>query len=192
MTRRSLPARMGLIALLAGVLVGCGLTPVGGAVVPPGRSCQGLAPDLCQRELRNIEASRPGQQVVGFHMRCIAAVCDASQGEAEILVAWADGSTETLGTAWAGAAPPVPEHPVSEPAPPESALPVVPGCHDLPQSRCLEIAEAALEGIDHDTVAAIAVRCMQPPGCDEALGKGESVVTLMDGTESRSDWAYDD
>lgn len=171
--------------VLSFVLAGCGLAPVGGPAVPPGRSCQGVAPDVCQRELVNVQGSRPGQAVVGFHMRCTAAVCDASGGEAEILIAWADGSTETFGTAWAGAAPAAPE-----PAPPDVALPVVPDCGGVPEPWCREMATAALDGIVEGQVIGITVTCTRSDGCDATVGEGTTVVELADGSEVPSGWGY--
>jgi hypothetical protein len=181
--------RVAATMLLSLSLLGCGLTAVGAPVVPPGRSCQGVAPDICQREFDSVQGGRPGQQIVGFHMRCTAAVCDVRAGEAEVRVAWAGGSSESYGSSWAGADP-EPAVPAPEPGEPAPGLPVQHECVGVPERACLDMALAAVENAGSATIIAIRIECTRAAGCDLQVGDGDAIVRLKDGTEVRSTWGY--
>jgi hypothetical protein len=185
--RRPVLSRVAASVLLSLSLLGCGLTAVGAPVVPPGRSCQGVAPDVCQREFDNLQGGRPGQQIVAFHMRCTAAICDARSGDAEVQVAWADGSTEVYGSGWAAADPAVP---APEPAEPAPGLPVQHECIGVPESACLDMALAAVENAQGAMIVGIRIVCTRAAGCDLRVGDGDAIVRLEDGTEMRSTWGY--
>ena len=185
--RRSVVSRVATVVLLSLSLLGCGLTAVGAPVVPLGRSCQGLPPNLCQQEFDSVQSARPGQQIVGFHMRCTAAVCDARGGEAEIQVAWADGSTQMYGSGWAGADPAVPPQ---EPPVPAPDLPVQHECVGVPERPCLDMALTAVGNAGSVTIVAIRIECTRAAGCDLQVGDGDAIVRLDDGTELRSTWGY--
>lgn len=185
MTRASRGAATTL--LLSLILSGCGVFGMQAPMVPPGQSCQGLAVDLCQAELANAQANRPGQRIVAFHMRCTVPVCDARTGEAEVSIGWADGTSETYGTGWSGAGPAIPA-----PVQPAPALPVEPECVGVPQTWCFEMASAGVENAGGGPIVGIRIVCTRAAGCDDLVGDGDAIIRFEDGTETRSTWGYAD
>ena len=168
------------------VLASCGVMGVQAPPVAPGQTCEGLAPDICQREVANLLASRPGERLTGFHMRCVKVPCTAQSGEALVEIAWANGSAETYTSGWAGAEPAIPG-----PIQPEPALTLEPTCVGLPRAACQDMAEAALDDAGGAPVAEIRITCERAGGCDDRVGEGTAVVVLADDTELVSTWGYD-
>lgn len=175
---------LSLVAAL--VLASCGVVGGQAPLVPPGQTCDGLAPDICQREVANLLANRPGVRITAFHMRCVKVACTAQAGEALVEVAWADGSAETYTSGWAGAEPAIPA-----PIKPEPGLTLEPTCVGLPQAACEDMAEAALDNAGGAAVAEIRITCERAAGCDGRVGEGTAVVVLADATELVSSWGYD-
>jgi hypothetical protein len=68
--------------------------------------CPGVAPDSCQAIGESVlQDVRPSKRVVGIVIQCRVGPCDERKGDAEVTITLADGTSQTTGYAWEGAAP---------------------------------------------------------------------------------------
>jgi hypothetical protein len=68
--------------------------------------CAGVARDSCQAIGETIvEAVPPSKRMAGITIQCRVGPCDERKGDAEVTITFADGSSQTTGYAWEGAAP---------------------------------------------------------------------------------------
>ena len=68
--------------------------------------CAGIAPASCQAIGESVMGDvRPSKRVVGLAIQCRVGPCDERKGDAEVTITLADGTSQTTGYAWEGAAP---------------------------------------------------------------------------------------
>ena len=180
-SHRRAPDVLAAAALIAaGLVASCRLAPD----LPPGeRTCLGLPPEVCLRQVADleVEGSTPGG-VVAYRILCTAAPCTGAAGEGTVAVVFADGTGREGGFGYAA---PVGTPPERRTGP----LPVVPVCLGVPADQCEEFARTSVEEIaDVTTIAAITVRCTTT--CTDREGEGQTVLTLADGTTTTHQWNY--
>lgn len=185
---------LALIALLAMLLAGCGLSAPGGMAPVAGQSCVGVPGQICARIRDRARTNAPpgAGNLVGIAIRCTAAICAEAQGEVSVTATYASGETTGWGESWASAdASGGGGAGLATPGViPEPSLPVDPQCIGIGLAWCRQMAIDALGSVPAGAApAAIVVRCTR--ACSLTHGDGTTIVTLSDGTTSSVGWSYE-
>ena len=164
------------------------VAPLAPAAPPGTRACVGLPSVTCQDAFAEADAKavERGTVVAGIAILCTT-TCGPAQGEAEVSVSYADGTSERYGFGWSSAGP----APADEVAVPEPTFPVMPTCIGLDSTSCENMAAqwAGLVRSGDGEILSIVVRCTAGP-CTPTRGDGETMVTFADGDARAVAWSY--
>jgi hypothetical protein len=182
--RRNASHRLASVASgLAAVLALADLAGCAPSLAPGTHECVGFPAEVCQNQVVDLEQEGQGHDgVAGYRFVCTTARCDATAGKGIAAVVFGDGTRREGGFGYEAAA----EAPTGTDPP----LAVAPQCLGVPESWCTDFARtAAAEAIRAGgTVAGVSVACRST--CTEAVGKGETRVTMADGRVIQSGWEY--
>jgi hypothetical protein len=173
---------LGLAAAACGTFRSAPVGPQG----PQPVLCEGLDDAACQAVIAQTNAAN--RSAVQIQVRCMAAFCTAAEGEAQITLLFADGSSETSSHAWASAPEPAPVGGQPEPEPPRPFEPI---CIGVPFQQCQDMGSTAMDpGFAQGAIGSITVRCTTI--CTPARGEGTTILKYLDGTPDQTiDWGYD-
>jgi hypothetical protein len=172
-----------LAASLAWVLTVTGCIPGPSLPTPSpatGVHCLGLPTQTCTEQIAIVEAQYRDETVVGIHMACLG-TCTVSAGTIEVVVTRADGTVIQSSSAYGAA------QPVDASSPP--SLDIEPVCRGLPDTRCRErIASLPSVTPEGKILSAAVISCLGI--CTERDGRGETLLTMTDGTILTVGWQY--
>jgi len=184
---RARAAVLALALVALGALITTGCEPSGVPIVPgaaPQVACQGVPDKVCKEAFDTVVSDGRGA-IAQFVVRCSRPPCTLLNGEAEILIVFADGRRESSSYGWASE--PAAPQPIPVITPPP--LVVEPVCDGVPAPRCIEMATGGLDGDTAGAVGKITVRCSAV--CTPTSGHGQNLYEFVDGRpEVTTDWAY--
>src|SRR5918993_5369170 len=163
--------RLLALILLAGVLAACSIGQR--AAGPQATSCGDIPSGACEEQLEQLGRRHPG--AVQIDVECGPAPCTRALGAGTARITQADGKTVTEAFTYAGDPGPMP----------------VPICAGTAPDSCQSIAETVVENLrPAKRVVGIAIRCRVGP-CDERKGDAEVTITLADGTNEVTGYAWE-
>ncbi len=134
--------------------------------------------------------SLPNTKPAAIEVTCVVEACTSTGGTMNTVVTLDDGhqlraDPLTWGANSGGGRPPPP------PQVPLGPLPVEPICQGVPPSLCQDMARSAISNNGTGVgIVKIVIRCTKAP-CTDTRGEGDSTVTLADGSEQESGWAFE-
>jgi hypothetical protein len=153
-------------------------------------SCTGVPAEKCEEAVASVARSLPNTHPAAIEVTCVSGTCTPESGAMDTIVTLADGSTlrsSTVPWGTGGIEPggkPIPGPPIAVPE-----LPVAPECLGVPLGKCQEMARSAVGIEDGQVIVQIVVRCTAD-ACTDTQGEGETVVTMADGSTSKTGWGY--
>ena len=168
----ALVRRLLTLILLAGCLAACSIGQR--AAGPQSVNCGNIPTGACDEQVERLGQRHPG--AVQIDVECGPAPCTRASGAGRARITRADGTTVTEAWTYAGDPGPMP----------------VPICAGTAPGSCQSIADSVVENLrPSKRVAGIAIRCRVGP-CDERKGDAEVTITLADGTNEITGYAWED
>jgi hypothetical protein len=165
-----------LLTLGAAVLVAGGGCQALEADRFPGRyECEDVQSTICGRLIAEVAADRT-RDIAAIAVRCATGTCDQGDGEATVLVSFADGTTAVRNIGWDATGLPM-------------GFPAVPTCEDIKVDACVRQAASVFRVEEADRIVAIHLRCDEG-ACGPDEGSGVTRVTFRDGTVREESWGY--